>query len=70
MTHRPESEDPRGVARREVSSVGVLAVRLDPFAVAETLDGHDVVSWYAGHWNHEHGDDGDWVGPRLRRIEP
>lgn len=44
--------------------------RIDLFADREEIDGHDVGTWYAGPWNHEHGDDGDWVGPHLRRIEP
>lgn len=43
--------------------------RLDLFADGEPVDGHDVVSWYAGHWGHLPGAAGDWVGPRLRRVD-
>lgn len=67
VRHHPDEIDD---GQRFTTSWAQSRARLDLFAVGEALDGHEVVSWYGGHWGHEHGDDGDWVGPRLRRIEP
>ncbi|HEX9888331.1 MAG TPA: hypothetical protein VGA69_02550 [Nitriliruptorales bacterium] len=62
--HEDEIDDGQGFTNDVASS----RVYLDTWADGESIDGQDVVAWYGGHFLHDPGTPGSYVGPVLRPL--